>query len=61
MSENYISKKPVALRLNPLLLERIDQIRPYTNFHTRTDLIETALSVYLEYLLENLSEEYCKF
>ena len=56
-TDNQIHKKPIALRFNPVLLARIDEIRPMTNFHTRTDLIETAVAVYLEYLCENLNEE----
>lgn len=51
-----LHKKQIALRLNPQLIERIDEIRPHTQFHTRTDLIETACALYIEYLAEGLAE-----
>lgn len=45
------------MRINPVLLQRIDTIRPGAGFHSRTDLIETALTAYVEYLEENLTAD----
>lgn len=50
-------KKQIALRLKPHLLTRIDNIRPLTNFDTRTELIETACATYITFLEEQLENQ----
>lgn len=52
---NQPNKKQIALRLNPNLINRIDTLRPFTNFESRTELIETACAVYLEFLEEGIT------
>lgn len=54
MSIQHENKRQVALRLNTQLIERMDKIRPETRFHTRTDLIEEACAVYIEYIQDCL-------
>lgn len=49
-----VQKTPFAMRINPVLLQRIDAIRPGAGFYSRTELIETALAAYVEYLEENI-------
>jgi hypothetical protein len=48
-----VQKTPFAMRIYPILLKLIDAIRPGAGFHSRTELIETALAAYVEYLEEN--------
>lgn len=43
-------KKPVALRIPERLLEKVDKILPETTFESRTDFIEEAIVMYLEYV-----------
>jgi predicted DNA-binding protein len=49
-----IHKKQIALRLKPEIIDRLDAVRPHTSFHTRTDMIETACALFVEYLEENI-------
>jgi metal-responsive CopG/Arc/MetJ family transcriptional regulator len=51
------NKKQIALRFDPSLVKRIDDIRPHTHHPTRTELIETACIAYVSYLRYCLEEE----
>ncbi len=55
---NYEHKRQIALRINPKLIERLDEIRLFSNFDTRTELIETACTLYVTYLEEQLCAGY---
>lgn len=55
---NKTHKRQIALRINPKLIERLDEARTFTNFDTRTELIETACTLYVAYLEENLCAGY---
>jgi metal-responsive CopG/Arc/MetJ family transcriptional regulator len=55
-----MNKKQIALRLKPSLVKQLDDIRPHTCFHTRTEFIETACSTYLAYLKYRLEMEALK-
>lgn len=52
-----LNKKQIALRLSPVLIDQLDDIRPYTRFQTRTEFIETACSTYIAYLECSLASE----
>jgi metal-responsive CopG/Arc/MetJ family transcriptional regulator len=55
---NYEHKRQIALRINPKLIERLDEARVFSNFDTRTELIETACTLYVTYLEERLMDGY---
>lgn len=51
------NRKQIALRFDPNLLKRMDDIRQYTHHPTRTELIETACIAYVSYLKYCIEEE----
>lgn len=54
-----MNKKLISLRLSLRLIKRLDDIRPYTKFHTRTEFIETACYAYAAFLADSLEEGLC--
>lgn len=44
------NKHPVSFRISPRLIAEIDQLIDKTPFESRTDFIEEALVMYLEYI-----------
>jgi hypothetical protein len=48
------NKQPVSFRIRPRLIADIDAVIDQTPFETRTDFIEEALVMYLEYIEQQL-------
>lgn len=50
-------KKLISMRFSPSILFEIDAVRQETDMQSRTEFIETACSLYAEYLREILKEK----